>query len=308
MISDFLTWLFSLLLTTTFVASPTPYPIASILPVSTSSPVSSSTPVSTVAAVVLETKKEINVKTKPTTVATYMPVINNTPPVSGKYSKQSVKTDVGTFTVNLVAGDSSSTKIVVDTASQSDCSSNCPAMSLGDYVSRNGGWAGVNGTYFCPKDYPSCVGKENTFDLLVMNKDKYYFNSGNNVYSTNPAVIFGGGYVRFVNSGSQWGRDTGVSGVLMNYPLLVFNGNLSFSGDSDPKKGGRGSRSFVANKGNVVYIGVTQNVSVFENALVMKALGMDNALNLDSGGSTALWYGGYKIGPGRPIPNAIIFK
>ena len=39
----------------------------------------------------------------------------------------------------------------------------------------------------------------------------------------------------------------------------------------------------------------------------MKALGMDNALNLDSGGSTALWSGGYKAGPGRNIPNAVLF-
>ena len=33
----------------------------------------------------------------------------------------------------------------------------------------------------------------------------------------------------------------------------------------------------------------------------------ENALNLDSGGSTALWSGGYKAGPGRYIPNAILF-
>lgn len=250
-------------------------------------------------------KPTIKPTSRPTTVP---PAINNSAPTSGNYSRQSVKTDAGIFTVSLVGSDINSTKIIVDTASSTDCGSNCPALSLGDYVSRNGGWAGVNGTYFCPKDYPTCAGKENTFDLLVMNKDKYYFNSGNNVYSTNPAVIFGNGYIRFVTSGSQWGRDTGVNGVLMNYPLLVFNSNINFGGDGDPKKGSRGSRSFVANKGNIVYIGVTQNVTVAENALVLKSLDMDNALNLDSGGSTALWYGGYKIGPGRAIPNAIIFK
>jgi len=44
-------------------------------------------------------------------------------------------------------------------------------------------------------------------------------------------------------------------------------------------------------KGKVGYIGVTLNVTVAENAIVMKAMGMDNALNLDSGGTTALWYG-----------------
>jgi exopolysaccharide biosynthesis protein len=38
----------------------------------------------------------------------------------------------------------------------------------------------------------------------------------------------------------------------------------------------------------------------------MKALDMDNAMNLDGGGSTALWYNGYKVGPGRNLTNAIL--
>lgn len=282
--------------------SATPIAISTFLPISTPT----ITPTSIITASPTA-RPVVVVTTKPTIKPTTASVVNNVPPGSG-YSRQSVKTDAGMFTVSLVAADVGSTKIIVDTASTSDCNSNCPVLSLGEYVTRNGGWAGVNGTYFCPKDYPSCVGKENTFDLLVMNKDKYYFNSANNVYSTNPVVGFRDGSVNFVTAGSQWGRDTSLNGVLMNYPLLVFNNNVVFGGDSDPKKGSRGSRSFVANKDNKVYIGVTQNVTVAENALVMKALGMNNALNLDSGGSTALWYGGYKVGPGRGIPNAIIFK
>jgi hypothetical protein len=279
-------------------------PLPSLLPsptqISTPTPTLNPTLVPTIIPTVVPTVKSVNISTP-------APVINNTAPNSG-YSRQSVKTDFGTFTVNIVAADISSTTVIVDTASSSDCGSNCPVLSLGEYVIRNGGWAGINGTYFCPKDYPSCVGKENSFDLLVMNKDKYYFNSDNNVYSTNPVVGFRNGSVNFVTAGSQWGRDTSLSGVLMNYPLLVFNGNIMFTGDGDPKKGSRGSRSFVANKGTKIYIGVTQNVTVAENAYVMKALGMENALNLDSGGSTALWHGGYKVGPGRAIPNAIVFK
>lgn len=267
-------------------------------------------PIETFVSVATVSSPSIQIGSPKPEIATSKPevVINNIPPNAGKYSKQSVKTDSGIFTVSLVGADATNTKIIVDTASNADCNKDCPVLSLKDYVSKNGGWAGINGTYFCPKEYPTCVGKENSFDLLVMNKDKYYFNSNNNIYSTNPAVIFGSGYIRFVNSGNQWGRDTSVNGVLMNYPLMIFNGELKFNGDGDTKKGSKGSRSFVANKGSVVYIGVTQNVTVAENALVMKALGMENALNLDSGGSTALWYGGYKIGPGRNIPNAIIFK
>lgn len=230
----------------------------------------------------------------------------NAPPSSG-YRRQRVNLDIGSYMVDIVSADLGSTRVTVDTASDSTCGNDCPVLSLGDYVARSGAFAGINGSYFCPATYPSCAGKANSFDTLLMNKNKVYFNSDNNVYSTVPAVIFGGGWVRFVGRSSDWGRDTGVDGVLANQPLLLNGGNIVFGGDGDPKKGSKGSRSFVANKGNTVYIGVTHNATVAENAHVMKALGMDNALNLDSGGSTALWYGGYKAGPGRAIPNAILF-
>lgn len=232
--------------------------------------------------------------------------VNNTPPSTG-YSRQSVNSDAGTFVVSIVSADMGSTRIIVDTASDGDCGNNCPVLPLATYVSRSGAFAGINGTYFCPASYPTCAGKTNTFDLLVMNKNKTYFNSSNNVYSNNPAVIFSGGSMRFVSAASQWGRDTGVDGVLSNYPLLIEGGNVRFGGDDDPKKGSKGNRSFVSNKGSTAYIGVVHNATVAEAARVLKAMGMENGLNLDSGGSTALWSGGYKSGPGRDIPNAILF-
>ena len=234
------------------------------------------------------------------------PTVSNSPPSSG-YSRQQVNTDAGAFTVDIISADLGSTRVIVDTASASDCRDNCPVLSLSDYVSRNGAFAGVNGSYFCPADYPSCAGKTNTFDLLAMNKDKVYFNSDNNVYSNNPAVVFGPGYIRFVGAASQWGRDTSIDSMLSNYPILVSGGNVVFGGDGDPKKGSKGNRSFVANRGNTVYIGVVRSATVAESALTMKALGMENALNLDNGGSTALWSGGYKVGPGRALPNVILF-
>jgi len=40
----------------------------------------------------------------------------------------------------------------------------------------------------------------------------------------------------------------------------------------------------------------------------MQSLGAENAMNLDGGGSVAMVYNGsYKVGPGRNLPNAIIF-
>lgn len=230
----------------------------------------------------------------------------NTPPGSG-FSRQQVNAGIGTYLVDIVSADLGSTRVIVDTASDGTCTNACPVLSLGDYVSRNGGYAGINGSYFCPESYPSCAGKTNSFDTLLMNKNKVYFNSDNNVYSNVPAVIFLGGSIRFVGRSLEWGRDTGVDGVIANQPLLLSGGNIAFGGDGDPKKGSKGSRSFVGNKGNTVYIGVVHNATVAEVAHVLKTLGLENALNLDSGGSTALWSGGYKVGPGRNIPNAIIF-
>lgn len=229
-----------------------------------------------------------------------------TPPSNG-YARQQVTTPVGTYMVDIISADLNNTRVIVDTASSADCANDCPVLPLEEYVTRNGAFAGINGSYFCPATYPTCAGKTNSFDTLLMNKDKKYFNSENNIYSTIPAVIFSNGKIRFVSKSLEWGRDTNVDSVIANQPLLVFGGNNIFAGDSEVKRAGKGSRSFVGNKGNTVYIGVVHNVSAAEMAHVLHSLGLDNALNLDSGGSTALWSGEYKVGPGRNIPNAILF-
>lgn len=234
-----------------------------------------------------------------------IPVLN-TPPSSG-YSRQKVSTDFGEFLVDIVTADLQSTRVIVDTASDSDCKDACPVLPLAEYVSRSGAYAGINGSYFCPADYPSCAGKTNSFDTLAMNKNKKYLNSDNNVYSTVPAVIFIGNSVRFVGASQDWGRDTGVDGVLANHPLLLASGNVVFGGNSDPKQGSKGNRSFVGATESHVYIGVVHTVTVAESAKVLQKMGIQNALNLDSGGSTALWSGGYKVGPGRGLPNVILF-
>lgn len=232
--------------------------------------------------------------------------VSNTPPGSG-YSRQNVKTDFGIFLVDIVTADLNSTRVIVDTASDGDCKDNCPVLSLGDYVARNSAFAAVNGSYFCPMDYPTCAGKTNSFDTLLMNKNKKYINSDNNVYSSVPAVIFSAGSARFVGRSLDWGRDTGVDSVLANQPLLVSGGNVVFGGDDDVKRSSTGSRSFVGASGPTAYIGVVHGVNAAQMARVLKAMGIQNALNLDSGGSTALWAGGYKVGPGRNIPNALLF-
>ncbi len=277
-----------------FQASPTPTPTALPTPTPTPTPTPSPTPKPTLAP-----------SPKPT--ATPQPVTNNAPPGSG-YARQTVSADGQNYTVDIIAADLSSTKVIIDTASDSDCSNNCPVLPLADYVSRSGAYAGINGSFFCPTEYPSCAGKTNSFDTLLMNKNKHYFNSDNNVYSTVPAAIFSSGGARFISASSQWGRDTSPDGVIANYPMLVLSDNLVYSEPAnEPKFGQKGPRGFVAAKDNTVYIGVIRNATMGESAKVLKALNMRDALNLDEGGSTALWSGGYIAGPGRNIPNAVLF-
>lgn len=211
--------------------------------------------------------------------------------------------------VDIIAANLNTTKVVIDTASDDDCRNDCPVKSVAEYASRSGAWAAINGNFFCPADYPSCSGKVNSFDTLVMNKNKHYFNSDNNVYSTVPVAVFSSGSARFMNQSLQWGRDTGVDGVIANYPLLISGGNIAyFENPNEPKFGARGARTFIGTKGNMVYIGVVRGATMGESAKVLKALNMGDAINLDEGGSTALWYQGrYLAGPGRNIPNAVLF-
>ena len=231
---------------------------------------------------------------------------NNSPPQSG-YSRQTVEADAGKFMVDIISADLNSTRVIVDTAGNETCSTDCPVDSLAAYAGRNGAFAGVNGPYFCPAEYPTCADRKNSFDTLLMNKNKVYFNSDNNVYSSVPAVIFSGSGARFVGQSLEWGRDTGADSVIAAQPMLLSGGNIAFGGDGDPKKGSRGNRSFIGTNGSSVYIGVVHNATVSEVAHVLKAMGIQNALNLDSGGSTALWYQGkYIAGPGRNTPFGIL--
>lgn len=232
--------------------------------------------------------------------------VSNTPPGNG-YSFQAVKTDSGTFNVAIIAADLNSTRVIMDTASDSDCGNNCPVMSLGDYAARSGAYAGINGPFFCPAEYPTCAGKTNSFDTLLMNKNKHYFNSDNNKYSTVPLVYFTGNTMGVRGQTLEWGRDTGVDSVVANFPLYVSGGQNAFGGSGDAKLNNVGPRTFVANKGNFAYIGIIYSATSDQAAKVLKALGFDNALGLDQGGSTALWFSGYKAGPGRNLPSALLF-
>lgn len=258
-----------------------------------------------------ELMSEINKEKTRLTQSTTTPIPANVPEIkeapSSGYRRQKVVVGDVSFLVDVISADLGSTRVIVDTASDGTCAKDCPVLPLATYASRSNAFAGVNGTYFCPETYPSCVDKKNSFDVLVMNKNKVYFNSDNNVYSTVPIAIFSGTSARFIGQSSGWGRDTGVDAVIANRPMLVLDGNIMFGGGGEEKEGVKGNRSFLGASGSTAYIGVVHSATVAESAKVLQAMGIKSAINLDDGGSTALWSGGYKVGPGRNLPNVVLF-
>lgn len=254
---------------------------------------------------------EINAEKARLTALSATPIPTNVPEIkeapSSGYRRQKVTVGSDSFLVDIVSADLNSTKVIVDTASDSTCTNDCPTLPLATYVSRSNAFAGVNGTYFCPETYPSCADKKNTFDVLVMNKNKVYLNSDNNINSTVPVAIFSGNSAQFIGQSSNWGRDTNVDAVIANRPLLVLNGELMFASGGEAKETVKGNRGFLGSSGNTGYIGVVHDATVADSAKVLQAMGIKNAINLDDGGSTALWDGGYKVGPGRNLPNVVLF-
>lgn len=220
-------------------------------------------------------------------------------------NRQSVQIDSGSFTVTFISADLSSTRILTDSVSENDCvDTTCPTKPLADYVSSNGGFAGINGSYFCPPDYAQCADKPGSFGTLLFNSRlSKYINSDNNKFSTVPMFVQTSDHgTRFMGQTVEWGRDTGIIGGIANYPLLVSGGQPATSDET-----GGGGRNFIGVKNGRVYIGRVNGANLSQAAKVLSTLGMENALNLDTGGSTALYYNGsYVFGPGRLLPNAVI--
>lgn len=117
--------------------SPSAIPIPT--PNSTPTPAPTPTPEPTTAP----TPKPTSAATPaPTSSSTPKPVVvNNTPHGSG-YSYQYVNVDGKSFPVGIVASDLNSTKVIVDTASDSNCSRDCPGIITGRLCCQKWGLCG----------------------------------------------------------------------------------------------------------------------------------------------------------------------
>ncbi|HET7099002.1 MAG TPA: phosphodiester glycosidase family protein [Patescibacteria group bacterium] len=279
------------------------------LPIASPSPTSGITPSPspTVAPTKSPTPKPVSTATgtpKPTTA----PVSG--PPGAG-YSTITVATEKGNFSASVLSIDLNSARMITDTGNDGDCGNDCTVISLQDYVNRNGGFAGVNGTYFCPPDYADCASKKNSYDFSVYNtRLGHWINQGMLSWGSRAIFYFDGGGAHYQQNSAGFGGS--LTAGIVNYPGLISGGVVQIddaqSGLSDKQKA-KGTKVGIGmrNEKNIMIV-IGRNVTMQEFAYVFKALSATGALNLDDGGSTALYYNGrYLAGPGRLLPNAVIF-
>lgn len=210
----------------------------------------------------------------------------------------------------LVTYDLGSSTVITDSASDDDCSNNCPAKPLAEYVAENGGKGGMNGTYFCPPDYSWCSSKINTFDFPIWNnRKKKWLQSDKLFWSGRGMMVFRSGSAQFFPNAAAAGAPSDITGGIVNYPSLVSGGKLILDeGSLSDNQKTKGTRSGIGFGNGKLYLVVASSADMKDLAGIFLSLGATDALNLDGGGSVALYSGGYKIGPGRNIPNALIVK
>lgn len=235
--------------------------------------------------------------------------VSNTP--GAGHSRITVATERGSFVTDIVLLDLGQVRVVTVTGNDGNCNNNCAVKPLSTYVAENSGFAGINGTYFCPPDYDSCAGKMNSYDFPVYSSAHAKWINDDKLFWGGRAMMafIDGSAPRFCQSANSCGSG-GISAGIVNYPALVTNSQVIVDEGSlpDSLKNMRGYRGAIGVRDNWLYLMIVRGATVPEVAYVMKALSIQNGMNLDGGGSSALYYNGYRVGPGRALPNALIIR
>lgn len=233
----------------------------------------------------------------------------------------SVTTANGVFAVELIKLQADRFRMITDAAAAADCSNNCPAKALAAYAQDASAIVGIHGTYFCPPDYADCASKVNTFLWPFFNSSsRTMLNASSLPVHEGPMLTLGADgryryYHRTKDFGSvaafESGNGTTLTAAVSNYPSLIENDVIVVNGESrldDGMKTIKGTRGGIGIDDRFVQLVIAKSATVPDLAAIMNALGAKNALNLDGGGSAALLFNGkYIVGPGRLLPNAILF-
>jgi hypothetical protein len=229
------------------------------------------------------------------------------------YSNLSVPTPRGTFNVHLIKERLVDVTVRTLTANSSDCARDCPVKPLAQYVAENGAYAWINGTYLCPPDYPACASKINSYDYAVYNSNLRRWINRPALIGQNALLTFNGSVTSAYRRSFVYGQNASLmnapitAGITM-FPMLLQNGAVVDSEyEQTAVQLARGTKGSIGVDGTHVYLAIMSNVTVTESAYVLQALGARDAINLDGGGTSAMYVGGsYRVGPGRLLPNAIV--
>lgn len=236
------------------------------------------------------------------------------------YERKTVQTETyGSFLTDVITIDLSNPKLKIHTltASATNCQSSCPARSLAHYYEEGFGFAAMNGTYF-----DTSASKRNYYFFPVYNSLKKVFINEDQLkyWTTGPIMAFDTNNrfyyfkdSREFKSVADFELNYGVTlqAAFGNKPRMIENG-LNYLIDwevNESQRTVKSTRHAVGYANNKLYLIVAHRSTVPEVAQVSQALGMEYAINMDGGGSTALMYNDrYLLGPGRAIPNALVFS
>lgn len=240
---------------------------------------------------------------------------------SHAYRTFTLTNERGSFPVRVISLERDSFEMVTDTAETSDCEQDCAAQTLQQYVTEHGALAGIHGTYFCPPDYGPCQGKINTFLPPVLNTNLNRLINADQLRFYNRPMIAAAddGRLFYFHRASAFGDDVtdfeqtydaNLRAAIGNWPSLVENGqSVAASEPSEPGFTTKATRGGIGWNEDTIFLVVASNATIIDFASIFVDLGADMALNLDGGGSAALYYdGAYRFGPGRLLPNAILFR
>ncbi len=249
------------------------------------------------------------------------------------HARKTVTVGVTKFDIDLVKIDLRNPKLKVKTYTGTNGTvcylKSCPTKSLKAYLDEGKGFAAINGTYFCPADYKTCGPAGNYYWTVFNYRNRKYVNPAQNRFNHRGAMLTfdANGIFRFY-------RDTGtypylpqlhgqpavdpnasvLTAAISNGPTFINDGAYVLTQSEidtlDYKSHFvKTTRGGIGIRGTMVYLVIARKATVPDLGKIMRSMKLDYAMNLDGGGSSALWYrGAYKVGPGRNLPNAIVFS
>ncbi len=240
------------------------------------------------------------------------------------YTDTNAATALGTFRVKVLTSNLALPGVHILTLGADDktCFDLCTTQNVGAFASTHEvAVAALNGTYFCPASSSSCEFKADSYYSplfhssvrVMLNDDQLpvsdyamlVFDADDTPYYFRPASQFG--------SLEEFQTKNGVPvrAAISNWPALIENGVNILNPDilDSGQRNTKTTRVAIGVKGKTLSLLVVYQATVVDLAAVAEAYGLDYAINLDGGSSTALWrYGSYLVGPGRDVPNAIIVQ